>query len=179
MRRILPLFLLATMASAPSMAQNLTPQNLTMMFGSGTPAFEIKDFSFDVENPTTVGSAGNGAGAGKINFNEFHITKAIEKASPFLFQEMISGSPTSKVVVTLQGQSATAVPQTCLVFTFSDVFVTTINWGDSIGDMAPKETIGFVFGSVSVDYVMQNAIVTCIILKGGCAPSSAPSPSSH
>lgn len=28
--------------------------------------FEIKDFSFGVENPTTIGSATGGAGAGKI-----------------------------------------------------------------------------------------------------------------
>jgi len=34
-------------------------------------AFEIKDFSFGVENPTTIGSATGGAGAGKIKFNEF------------------------------------------------------------------------------------------------------------
>lgn len=30
--------------------------------------FEIKDFSFGVENPTTIGSATGGAGAGKIKF---------------------------------------------------------------------------------------------------------------
>jgi hypothetical protein len=29
-----------------------------------TKAFEIKDFSFGVENPTTIGSATGGAGAG-------------------------------------------------------------------------------------------------------------------
>ena len=92
---------------------------------------------------------------------------------------MINGTPTSKVVVTLQGQTATAGPQPYLVFTFSDVFVTTINWGDSSGDMAPQETIGFVFESVSVDYVMQNSIVTCIILRGGCAVSSTPPSSSR
>jgi hypothetical protein len=33
------------------------------------PAFEIKDFSFSVENPTTIGSATGGAGAGKVEFN--------------------------------------------------------------------------------------------------------------
>ena len=40
------------------------------------PAFEIKDFSFGVENPTTIGSATGGAGAGKIKFNEFEIKKS-------------------------------------------------------------------------------------------------------
>jgi hypothetical protein len=41
----------------------------------GQGAFEIKDFSFGVENPTTIGSATSGAGAGKAKFNEFEITK--------------------------------------------------------------------------------------------------------
>ena len=46
-----------------------------------SPAFEIKDFSFGVENPTTIGSATGGAGAGKIKFNEFTIKKISDTAS--------------------------------------------------------------------------------------------------
>ena len=53
--------------------------------GSGPRAFEIKDFSFGIENPTTIGSATGGAGAGKIKFNEFLITKTTDKASPNFF----------------------------------------------------------------------------------------------
>lgn len=36
-------------------------------------AFEVKDFSFGVENPTQIGSATGGAGAGKIKFNKFTV----------------------------------------------------------------------------------------------------------
>ncbi len=36
-------------------------------------AVEVNDFGFGVENPTTIGSATGGAGAGKIKFNEFTI----------------------------------------------------------------------------------------------------------
>ena len=35
--------------------------------GKGKPAFEIKDFSFGVENPTTIGSATGGAGQGSAS----------------------------------------------------------------------------------------------------------------
>src|SRR5438093_915744 len=45
-------------------------------------AFEIKDFSFSIENPSTIGSATSGAGAGKAKFNEVEITKTPDKASP-------------------------------------------------------------------------------------------------
>jgi hypothetical protein len=37
--------------------------------------FEIKDFSFGVQNPTALGSGTRGAGSGKIKFNEFNISR--------------------------------------------------------------------------------------------------------
>jgi|GEM_PF-5437782 len=55
--------------------------------GNKGAAFEIKDFSFGVENPTTIGSATGGAGAGKIKFNEFTIKKTSDSASPTFFQD--------------------------------------------------------------------------------------------
>jgi hypothetical protein len=47
----------------------------------GSPAFEIKDFNFGSENRTTIGSATGGAGAGKVKFNEFGVTKTIDSSS--------------------------------------------------------------------------------------------------
>src|SRR4029077_13323573 len=47
----------------------------------------LKDFSFGVENPTTIGSATGGAGAGKIKFNEFTIKKTTDAASPAFFKD--------------------------------------------------------------------------------------------
>ena len=46
-------------------SDELTVEELDHVVG-GTGAFEIKDFSLGVENPTTIGSATGGAGAGKI-----------------------------------------------------------------------------------------------------------------
>jgi hypothetical protein len=69
---------------------------------SGHGAFEIKDFSFGVENPTTIGSATGGAGAGKIKFNEFSIGKAVDIATPALWRSAISGSrPRYGIVITM------------------------------------------------------------------------------
>src|SRR4051812_2414106 len=56
----------------------------TADFGDGS-VFQIKDFSFSVENLTTIGSATGGAGAGKITFNEFTIKKTTDKASAGFF----------------------------------------------------------------------------------------------
>jgi hypothetical protein len=45
--------------------------------------FEIEDFSFDTENPSTTGSAASGAGSGKSEFGEFTIKgRSAGSASP-------------------------------------------------------------------------------------------------
>ena len=62
--------------------------------------FEIDSFSFGVENPTTIGSATGGAGAGKAKFNEFHVMKSTDKASPVLFLKCASGAHLKEAVLT-------------------------------------------------------------------------------
>jgi hypothetical protein len=59
--------------------------------GYGAPTimggmFEIKDFSFDIEQTLNIGSQSTGAGAGKARFNPFSITRNIDVASPNLFR---------------------------------------------------------------------------------------------
>lgn len=65
-------------------------------------AFEIKDFSFGVENPTTIGSATGGAGAGKIKFNEFTIKKTTDQASPLFFKNCCTGSHYATVTIEMR-----------------------------------------------------------------------------
>jgi hypothetical protein len=43
--------------------------------------FEIKDWSFEVVNPSTIGSATTGAGSGKAEFGEFTIGNGANPAS--------------------------------------------------------------------------------------------------
>jgi type VI protein secretion system component Hcp len=49
------------------------------------PTFEIQDFSFDIEQTLSIGSQTSGAGAGKVKFNQFSITRRIDKSSPIFF----------------------------------------------------------------------------------------------
>lgn len=51
------------------------------------------------ENHVAIQSATGGAGAGKAKFNEFSITKAVDVASPKLFQAAQRSEPVVKVVV--------------------------------------------------------------------------------
>jgi type VI secretion system secreted protein Hcp len=119
-------------------------------------AFEIKDFSFGVENPTTIGSATGGAGAGKIKFNEFTIKKTTDQASALFFKNCCTGSHYANVVIEMRkaGGSADVAGKAFLRFKFGTVFTTKIDWSGP-GDEGPEETITFVYGKLGVTYWLQ------------------------
>ena len=52
--------------------------------GFGPRVFEVDNFNFDIGQTLNIGSQSTGAGAGKVTFNPFSITRKIDKASPIL-----------------------------------------------------------------------------------------------
>src|SRR4051794_37054555 len=58
-----------------------------------TGLFEIEDFSFDIEQTLNIGSQSTGAGAGKVTFNPFSITRKIDVSSATFFEQACSGTP--------------------------------------------------------------------------------------
>ena len=98
-------------------------------------AFEIKDWSFGVENPTTIGSATGGAGAGKVKFNEFTIKKTSDQASPLFFESSAAGTHYKKA--TLFCRKAGGDPKNAgsifLKIQMSDVLVSSYE-----NDLAPN-----------------------------------------
>jgi type VI secretion system secreted protein Hcp len=119
--------------------------------------FEIKDFSFGVENPTTIGSATGGAGAGKIKFNEFTIKKTSDVNSPTFFKNCATGAHYKTVTLALRkaGGSSTTAGGAYLVYRFDTVFTTKVGWSGP-GDEGPEESITFVYGSINITYRPQN-----------------------
>ncbi len=116
--------------------------------------FEIEDFSFDIEQTLNIGSQSTGAGAGKVTFNPFSITRKIDKSSPVLFERACSGTPFQQVVLGLRKSSGGKVTgQIYLVFMFKLVAVKTISW--SYDDESPKETVTFEYGGLQVHYSQQ------------------------
>lgn len=126
-------------------------------FFSNKNAFEIKEFSFDVENPATVGSATKGAGGGKIKFNEFTIKKTTDSASPIFLKNCVTGAHYDKVVVSLRkaGAAADSAGAPYLEYCFSVVFTTKIEWSGP-GDEGPEESITFAYGKLGIRYAAQS-----------------------
>jgi type VI secretion system secreted protein Hcp len=122
------------------------------------PAFEIKDFSFGVENPTTIGSATGGAGAGKIKFNEFTIKKTSDRASPAFFKNCCAGAHYANVTISMRkaGGDPASAGKEFLQFKFATVFTTKIDWSGP-GDEGPEESLTFVYGKLGVLYTEQDS----------------------
>ena len=118
-------------------------------------AIDILSYEFGADNPTTIGSATSGAGAGKVKFNEFTITKLVDKSSPTLFKDLSSGEHFDKIVLTVRKAGGT---QDYLTITMGTVFVSHYSQS-STGDI-PTETINFEFGNIRIDYKPQTSTGT-------------------
>ena len=98
--------------------------------------FEVASFSFDIAQTLNIGSASSGAGAGKVTFNPFSITRKVDKASPVLFHMACAGTAFESVILALRRSGAT--PGSGAIFLrydFKLVAVKTISW--SSGAEAP------------------------------------------
>ena len=129
--------------------------------------FEVEDYSFDIEQVLNIGSQSRGAGAGKVTFNPFSITRPIDKSSPKLFDMACSGTPFQDVGLGLRkGSGGESAGRFFLAFTFKLVAVKTISW--SHDETSPKETITFEYGGLQIRYGIQSAggAITTVIPGG-------------
>src|SRR3954453_9234144 len=109
--------------------------------------FEVEDFSFDIEQTLNIGSQSTGAGAGKVTFNPFSITRKIDRCSPIFYENACSGTPFQQVTLGLRKSSGGGTAgQMYLVFNFKLVAVKTVSW--SYDDESPKETVTFEYGGL-------------------------------
>ncbi len=116
--------------------------------------FEVDDYSFDIEQQLNIGSQSSGAGAGKVQFNPFSITRKIDLASPTFFQMACSGTPFQMVSLALRKSAGgNMTGKFFLRFDFKLVAVKTIEWAHD--DESPKETVTFEYGGMFVRYGQQ------------------------
>jgi type VI protein secretion system component Hcp len=124
---------------------------------AGAPAIKeaivVDSFSWGPTNPTTIGSATGGAGAGKIQFNEFNITKKVDRASPLLFRQMATGSHYKTVVLSLRKAGE---KEPYMTYTMDTVFISKMNYGGGSPEVANEE-VTFVIGKVLVQSNDRNA----------------------
>ncbi len=69
---------------------------------------ELHSFGFSLENTLSIGSASGGAGAGKVQFGNVHLTKWIDKSTPLLIKAVAIGSHWSEGKITFRQRSTGA-----------------------------------------------------------------------
>jgi type VI secretion system secreted protein Hcp len=125
-------------------------------YASASQLFEVEDYSFDIEQVLNIGSQSTGAGAGKITFNPFSITRKIDRSSPVLFDMACSGTAFKQVSLALRKSAGGMTSGVIFLrFDFKLAAVKTISW--SHDDEAPKETTTFEYGGMLIRYCQQNA----------------------
>jgi type VI secretion system secreted protein Hcp len=123
-------------------------------FASSSQLFEVEDYSFDVEQTLSIGSQSSGAGAGKITFNPFSITRKIDASSPIFYNMSCNGTAFKQVTLALRKSSGTSTSGVIFLrFDFKLVAVKTISWAHD--DEAPKETMTFEYGGLQMRYTQQ------------------------
>ena len=125
---------------------------------SAQSACDVLSFEWGAENPTSIGSATGGAGAGKVKFDTLSITKRVDTASPALFQICASGGhfKTATLALRKAGSGGDKAGKPYLQYTFKTVFITKITNSGSGGDDLPTEVVEFAFGALEVSYAKQN-----------------------
>jgi type VI secretion system secreted protein Hcp len=100
-------------------------------------------------------AAGGGAGAGKVQMQDFNFTTRVSKASPALFLACASGTRMKEAK--LAAVHAGAMQQEFLTWTFSDVLVTGYQTTGAGGDVFPMDSVSLSFSKVKVEYRGQKA----------------------
>jgi len=153
----LDMFLVLTPATGQPPVSGEPFQDPYFKLPTASAAVEIREFSFGVENLTTVGSATSGAGAGKTTFNEFSIAKPVDKLSRSLFQISSVGGHLARAQLYLRKAGATTDARPYLAYGFDMVFISKIDWSGSLGDDEPNERVTFVYGALALGYYPQKA----------------------
>jgi type VI secretion system secreted protein Hcp len=110
-------------------------------------AIELQSFSWGVENDTTIGSPGGGAGTGKAKLQPLMVVKRPDSASSMLFQAVATGEHFQRASIVVVTPGANGAAGQTLRYDFNLVFATRFVAMGSQGER-PLEEISLVYGAV-------------------------------
>jgi type VI secretion system secreted protein Hcp len=114
---------------------------------------EIESFSFGGSQSTSFGSGGGG-GAGKVQLQDLHFTKKLDKASANLFLNMCNGKGLKEATLTCR--KAGGDQQEYLTITLSEVMVSSYQDGGSSGALVPMDQFSLAYSKIKMEYKPQN-----------------------
>jgi type VI secretion system secreted protein Hcp len=115
---------------------------------------EVESFSWGISQ-TGTNASGGGGGAGKVSFQDLHITKHTDKASAALFQKCATGQHFIKgeLQVRKAGGDASGASSVFMKIELNDVLVSSVEFEGAVqGDDRPSEDVTLNFGKILFEY---------------------------
>ena len=121
---------------------------------------EISSFSWGCSNPTSVG--GGGAGTGKVQFQDFHFSAAVNKSSPLLMLACATGQHIKSAKLFVRKSGDAGEPVEYYVITLSDILVSSISQGGggAGGGAVPTDQFSLNFTKITVEYQASDGTKT-------------------
>jgi type VI secretion system secreted protein Hcp len=117
---------------------------------------EVLSFSFGATQPASgSASTAGGASAERVNIQDFSIVKALDKASPKLFEACCKGQHIKEVTVELCRAGGDKVKY--MEYKMEEVIVSSVSPGGSShgSETLPQEQVSFNFGKFKLIYTQQ------------------------
>jgi type VI secretion system secreted protein Hcp len=112
---------------------------------------DVLSWSWGAQQTGTM-AYGGGGGAGKVQFQDFHFTQHMNKATPKLILACASGEHIKKAVMV--ARKAGKDQQEYMKITFTDLMVANYSTGG--GGDTPIENLSLNFSKVEFEYKPQN-----------------------
>lgn len=113
---------------------------------------DIFSYSWGVSNASSF-QHGSGGGSGKATFQDFTITKRVDKSSNALADASSNGKHIKEATVTVR--KAGDKPLEYLVFKFNDILISSVQ--QSGGGEEAMESVSFAYAKVAFDYKAQKS----------------------
>ncbi len=114
---------------------------------------DVLAWSWGMSNSGTT-HLGSGAGAGKSSVQDLSITKWIDKSTPAIMLQTLTGEHIKDALLTVRKAGTTSVE--FLKLEMKDILVTSVATGGNSGEDRLTETVSLNFGSFRLTYTPQN-----------------------
>ena len=115
---------------------------------------EIESFSWGLSQSGSF-AAGGGGGAGKVQFQDFHFTSNVSKASPNLFLKCATGEHIKSAELAVRRSSAN--PQDFMHLKMEDVLISSYqNGGNSQSETLPTDQVSLNFAKIEFAVTVQD-----------------------
>ena len=113
-------------------------------------AIELTSYKFDVENPTSIGSAGGGAGTGKARLNPLVFTKAVDATTAALFKACAVGGHYAKATLLVRRANAGPTAEPLIRIELRLVFVTSLQQVLEDAKDTLQDEVKLAYGAVTI-----------------------------